>query len=224
MRDRGIRAERERWKNKNKVYNIIKKHPSSTETELINLASPMAKETVRSCLKELVEEGKKTVESLKRDDRVSDLERRYVIERKASNRKIYTIFGSPMSPLENQSYLLNQHKDMEYFLNLLNSEDYRNSSLAQRRKFVVSFVLDPICSTLWDLVINDIENFSKNRFTKEIRECKERIKRIFDLVKNDPEADAILPHMRAALVRIPREYENCELQRLDFSNLTRLKD
>ena len=224
MRYRGIRAEREREKNKGKIYDLIRNNPDILLGDLIELAKPIAKDTVVKCLLDLVSEGKETVELLKKGMMVSDVKRRYVIELKAGKRKIYRIFGLPSSAQANQSYLLNQHDTLEYFVNCMETQTYKDLPLKQRIEFARSWVVNPLCNILWDLVTNDIENSTKNRFSKEIRQCRERIKHVFDIVKTDPDADEMLPYIRATMIRESWRFDKSELKHLDFSNLVRLQD
>lgn len=224
MRYRGIRAEREREKNKEKIYDLIRNHPDVLLRDLIELAKPIAKDTVAKCIQDLVRDGKETVELLKKRMMVPDVKRRYVIELKAGNRKIYRIFGLPSSAQANQSYLLNQHDSMEYFVDYMKTQTYEDLPLEQRIEFARSWVVNPLCNILWDLVTNDIENSTKNRFSKEIRQCRERIRQVFDIVKRDPDADKMLPYIRATMIRESWRFGKNELKHLDFSNLVRLQD
>lgn len=224
MRYRGIRAEHDREKNKAKIYNIIKDNPDILFSRLVDLAKPIAKDTVTKCVRDLVREGMETVELLKKGMMVPDLKNRYVVELKAGNRKIYRIFGLPLSALTNQGYLLSQHHTMEFCINYMETQDYTDSPLKDRIEYARFWVINPICHILWDMVTNDIENSTKNRFSKEILQCRERIRRVFDIVKSDPDADKILPYVRAAMRRESLRFRKKDLNRLDFSNLVRLKD
>ncbi len=224
MRYRGIWAEDKREKNKVKIHDLIRKNPDILLHDLIELAKPLAKDTVVKCVEELVNDGKETMKLLKKGMAITSIKRKYVIELKAGNRKIYRVFGLPLSATANQSYLLNQHRDLVFFVNYMETPPYKIFQLEQRIDFAKSWVLNPLCNILWGLITNDIENSSKNRFSKEIRECKQRIKKIFDIVKKDSDANKILPHLRATLIRDSRRYSEDELKQLDFGNFISLKD
>lgn len=216
MRYLGIRPEREREKNKKTVYALIKKHQGSTLTELIDLA-PLAKDTVVACVRELVKDSTSTNILLvkmmmgrssgddertitKHLEEIIGNNKRNVSELRLGKRKIYTSLGSgtPLASVA-QSMMLSMHRLIADGIIQMKSDDLPLKDKIENAKDN----LDTVCNILWELITSDIENPTKIRFTKEIRECRERIKEIFDITRKDPDAEKILPHLYVTIVRKP---------------------
>lgn len=233
MRYRGIRPENERMKNKIKVYSLIQKHQGSTLSELIDLAKPMAKDTVVACLRELVKDSKNAnalllemmielsdefnSSKLKKDyDEIIEKNKMCITEHRLGNRKIYTSFDSknPMASVA-QSAILSLHRLIEDDIIKMKSYDLP----LKDKKENARDNLDTVCNILWELITSEIEYPTKIRFTKEIRECRKRIKTIFDIVKKDPDADKILPHLYPMLVRKPTLDEKLMLHSRNLASI-----
>lgn len=196
---------------------MIKKYQGSTLSDLIELAKPLAKDTVVSCIRELVEDswstnillvkmmlkssndnnGKELISHL---DAIIHDSKRNVIELKLGNRKIYTSLdhNKPLASVA-QSMILSIHELINDVINEMVLDKLPLEDKIENAKNN----LDTVCDILWELVTSDIENPTKIRYTKEIRECRERIKTIFDITRRDPDAGKILPHLYTTLVRKP---------------------
>lgn len=222
MRYRGVRPEREREKNKTKVYSLIKKYHGSTLSELIDRAKPLAKDTVVSCVRELVADSKSTNNLLAKimlkgwndgdgkeltmhlDSIIND-NKKNVIEFKLGNRKIYSSlsYKKPLASVA-QSMMLSMHRLITDDITRMESYDLSLEDKIENAKTT----LDTVCDVLWELITSDMENPTKIRFTKEMRECRERIKTIFDIARRDPDAGKILPYLYPRMVRKPNFTED----------------